>query len=238
MPELTCSGKIVESAAEASTLSSPTTLSETPVQKEAAHLPDGVVRAIAGFLVGESSSLLSLLSLCGVCRQWRNVAQELSPEVCLSFDSFDNTFSSQTAVQKFRKLTPVQKEEVLARAARHFTGKCYGDSMDKLLFSATLFCLDTNRLPPGRKCSMLTARSAGSLPEGVAMLYMLHWHVSDAVLMATNKPCRARMYLHLTLQGTNRRRALGRVCLTGYLASYPTRWAAASPNSAFSPPAL
>mmetsp|Transcript_14077 Transcript_14077/g.30515 ORF Transcript_14077/g.30515 Transcript_14077/m.30515 type:complete len:466 (+) Transcript_14077:51-1448(+) len=86
------------------------------------HLPDGVVRNIASYLVNESSSLLSLLAMCGTCRQWRSVAQELNNGVCLSYDGFDNVFSNQPAVQRFRKLSATQKEEVFASAAKLFTG--------------------------------------------------------------------------------------------------------------------
>lgn len=49
------------------------------------HLPDGVVKQIAGYLVNESASLLNLLSMAGVCKSWRVVASELSTGVCLPY---------------------------------------------------------------------------------------------------------------------------------------------------------
>lgn len=96
------------------------------IPEEAVHLPDAVVKNISNFLISNEApgnALLNLLSFCSVCKQWRSVARELNNGVCLGFDSFDNTFSSQASVQKFRKLTTQQKQETFLAAARLFQGK-------------------------------------------------------------------------------------------------------------------
>jgi hypothetical protein len=102
----------------------------SPEEPEGAHLPAGVVRNIAGFLVHESANLLNLLAMAGVCKSWRAVARELSGAVSLGYEGFDNafstSFSSQSSVQRFRKLAAKQKEQVFVAAARFFTGKAAG----------------------------------------------------------------------------------------------------------------
>eukprot|EP00798_Chlamydomonas_sp_ICE-L_P019444 gene19444-26104_t len=89
---------------------------------EAPFLPDGIVKAIARKLCGEPSSLLSLLSMCGVCQHWRKAVQELQPSDCLCFEDFGNAFSSLPMVHKFRKASAVCKEDVFSRAAKLLSG--------------------------------------------------------------------------------------------------------------------
>lgn len=79
------------------------------------HLPDACVRSIAAFLLaGEppGHALIHLLAFAGTCRQWRAVAREVSAGVCIGYDVLDNTFCSLPSIQKFRRLSPTQKEEV------------------------------------------------------------------------------------------------------------------------------
>jgi hypothetical protein len=63
------------------------------------------------------------MAMCGTCRPWRNAVQELEPGTCLSFDGFDNVFSQQPMVQRFRKLSASSKEEVFVAAAKLFSGE-------------------------------------------------------------------------------------------------------------------
>ena len=92
---------------------------------ESLHLPEGVVRHIASFLMNETSSLLTLLAMCGVSRHWRSAGSELATDAKLSFDGYDQVFIAQPMVQRFRKLSPAAKEEVFASAAKLFRGKLY-----------------------------------------------------------------------------------------------------------------
>eukprot|EP00798_Chlamydomonas_sp_ICE-L_P027194 gene27194-2441_t len=129
---------------------------------EAPHLPEGVLRSIAQCLSGESSSILSLLAMCGVCRHWRNVVQELSPNTTLSFDGFDNTFYSQTAVQKFKKQSPAAKEDVFWHAAKLFSGytdvMCNGEGIsDRLLLQIS------NRV--GKNLTKIRVQSSSTLTD-------------------------------------------------------------------------
>ncbi len=92
-----------------------------------AFLPDDCVKLIQAHLIqGEplGVALLHLLSMAGTCRQWRAVASELAQGSALALDSFENSFSSQPAVQRFRKLGSADKEVVFTGAARLFTGGC------------------------------------------------------------------------------------------------------------------
>ncbi|KXZ52391.1 hypothetical protein GPECTOR_9g435 [Gonium pectorale] len=89
------------------------------------HLPDAAVRAIASYLVQNEPpghALVHLLAFCGVCKQWRNVGHEVNPGVCIGFDVLENTFCSQSSIQRFRRLNPVAKEEVFASAAKLLVG--------------------------------------------------------------------------------------------------------------------
>ncbi|GFR45980.1 hypothetical protein Agub_g7452 [Astrephomene gubernaculifera] len=90
------------------------------------HLPDEVVRKISTCLVQNETpghALVHILAFCGVCRQWRSVGHELNPGVCIGFDVLENTFSNnQPSIQRFRRLTTAQKEEVFFSAAKLLTG--------------------------------------------------------------------------------------------------------------------
>ena len=79
------------------------------------HLPDVAVRSIVErVLAGEPPGhcLVHLSALCGVNKQFRSVAREVSPGLCVGFDVLDNTFCSLGSIQKFRRLPAVAKEEV------------------------------------------------------------------------------------------------------------------------------
>lgn len=99
---------------------------EEALVPEARHLPDGVVRNIAAYLVSADAqtAFLSLLSLCGTCAQWRAVCSELPSQTpSLAFDSYDNFYTSRPLVQRFRKLSPAAKAEVFEAAASLFSGR-------------------------------------------------------------------------------------------------------------------
>ncbi|GIL55327.1 hypothetical protein Vafri_10881 [Volvox africanus] len=110
------------------------------------HLPDAAVRSIATYLVQNEPpghALVHLLAFCGVCRQWRAVAREVNPGVCIGFDVLENTFCSQSSIQRFRRLSMVQKEEVFYAAARLLIGytevSFFGEAVsDRLLFAVAL----------------------------------------------------------------------------------------------------
>ncbi len=71
---------------------------------------------------GESpgGALLHLLSMSSVCKQWRSLASELPTGTAIAFDCFDNLFSNNPAIQKFRRYA--KKEQVFWSAARLLTG--------------------------------------------------------------------------------------------------------------------
>lgn len=89
-------------------------------------LPDGCVRLVAESLANDPNSLLSLLAMCGTCRQWRQVAAELGGEGTLSFDSMESQWAGMPLAQRFRKASPAVKETVFASAAQLFSGKAEG----------------------------------------------------------------------------------------------------------------
>lgn len=95
-------------------------------EDQGSFLPDHCVKLVQAQLIsGElpGVALLNLLSMASVCKQWRSLAAELAPGSAISFDGFDNLFSGQTSVQKFRRLTSQQKEQVFYGAARLLTGE-------------------------------------------------------------------------------------------------------------------
>ncbi|PNH00829.1 hypothetical protein TSOC_013322 [Tetrabaena socialis] len=89
------------------------------------HLPDAAVRSIATYLLqGEppGHALVHLLAFCGVCRQWRSVAHEVNPGICIGFDVLENTFCSMSSIQRFRRLNLMQKEVLFHAAAQLLSG--------------------------------------------------------------------------------------------------------------------
>lgn len=102
-------------------------------EEEGIYLPEGCLRSVAAYVANEPASLLSLLAMCGTCRQWRGVARDLDEGSLLAYDGFDNVFSDQPMVQRFRKLTSAAKEKVFASAAKLFSGysaaSCSGDGI-------------------------------------------------------------------------------------------------------------
>lgn len=92
---------------------------------EGLHLPDAVVRHIASYAAkGNTPSdvLVTLVSLCGVSRQWRSIARDVEPGLCLGYGASENSFSTLPVSQTFKKLTPTQKEVIFRGAARLLTG--------------------------------------------------------------------------------------------------------------------
>ncbi|KAG2488990.1 hypothetical protein HYH03_012430 [Edaphochlamys debaryana] len=112
----------------------------------APFLPDEAVRQIAAYLVqGEppGHALIHLLAFCGVCRQWRSVGREVNPGVSIGFDVLENTFCSQSSIQRFRRLNTGQKETVFYAAAKlldGYTEVCFsGEAVsDRLLTTVAL----------------------------------------------------------------------------------------------------
>lgn len=96
---------------------------QSSTSEDETYLPSCVIRMVAELVASETNAaMLSLLAMCGTCKQWRGVASELNGNASLAFDGFDNVFSTQTSVQKFRKLPSAEKEKVFAAAALLFTG--------------------------------------------------------------------------------------------------------------------
>lgn len=90
-----------------------------------AFLPDHCIKLVqAQLIAGEAPgvALLHLLSMASVCKQWRTLASEISSSTAIAFDGFENMFSNQPSVQKFRRLSSQQKEQVFYGAARLLTG--------------------------------------------------------------------------------------------------------------------
>ncbi|CAL5219983.1 g1921 [Coccomyxa viridis] len=83
-------------------------------------LPDAVVKEITGHLFdgeSEQSAVLSLMSACGVCRQWRDVARRLDSGI-LRFDSLKNRKGrALTDSEKRFKNSSAQAKEALFQSA-------------------------------------------------------------------------------------------------------------------------
>jgi hypothetical protein len=94
---------------------------------ELGHLPDAVVRSIASFLIQNESpgnTVLQLLAMAGVCKQWRALAREVPSDAPIAFDGLDNaTATGRATMYKFRKCGSRVKQEVFQGAARLFTGQ-------------------------------------------------------------------------------------------------------------------
>lgn len=95
-----------------------------PVQ--IADLPENVVRTIALHTLqsgGRQNSILSLLSMCGVCKRWRNAASCLTPGSSLLFDGTKATgTASSTMEQKYKTLPKQERTRILHAAATLFRG--------------------------------------------------------------------------------------------------------------------
>ena len=94
------------------------------------HLPDAVVKNVADQLVQQPDSqavLVSLMSMCGVCQQWRDVARHLE-EGALHFDALQSCGRNRVgrpltpAELKFRKSSTPAKKAFFQSAARLLTG--------------------------------------------------------------------------------------------------------------------
>jgi hypothetical protein len=108
----------------------PETRPEEPEEEEDtySYLPDAVVKLIQQHLItGESPGLATLhaVLMSSVCRQWRQLASELNPGTAIALDGFDNLFSQNPTVQKFRRLTQLQKEQVFYGAAKLLSGNAW-----------------------------------------------------------------------------------------------------------------
>lgn len=94
------------------------------------HLPDAVVKEVAGHLLeGEDkkAALVSLMSACGVCRQWRDVARRLEPGT-LRFDSLKTCGRKELgralteSERRFRSSSVQAKEALFQSAAQLLQG--------------------------------------------------------------------------------------------------------------------
>jgi hypothetical protein len=71
-----------------------------------------------------SSRLLLLLSMCGVCHQWRQLCSEVDQETALAFDGLETAPPARGGViTRFRKTPSSKKTEVFEAAARLLTGE-------------------------------------------------------------------------------------------------------------------
>jgi hypothetical protein len=68
-------------------------------------------------------ALLHLVTMAGVCKQWRAIAAEMPAGTAMAFDCFESAFPHQPGVARFRKLTAAQKETIFVGAAKLFHGK-------------------------------------------------------------------------------------------------------------------
>lgn len=94
------------------------------------HLPDAVIKNVADRLVQQPDSqavLVSLMSMCGVCKQWRDVARHLEEGV-LHFDALRACGRNRVgrpltpAELTFRKSSTAAKKAFFQSAARLLTG--------------------------------------------------------------------------------------------------------------------
>lgn len=93
-------------------------------------LPDAVIKEVAGHLLdGEDqrAALVSLMSACGVCRQWRDVARRLEPGT-LRFDSLKTCGRKELgraltdSERRFRGSSAQAKEALFQSAAQLLEG--------------------------------------------------------------------------------------------------------------------
>ncbi|KAG1666522.1 hypothetical protein FOA52_014419 [Chlamydomonas sp. UWO 241] len=126
--------------------------------------------------------------MCGTCSQWRSVASEL--DGCLSFDGFDNVFSNQPMVQRFRKLTATRKEEVFASAAKLFS--CYtetvlsGDGVSDTVLSRVADAVGP-KLTKARVRGSTTATDAGLHALLSVSTSLQHVHLEDLAKASTGE---------------------------------------------------
>lgn len=97
-----------------------------PEPVQIADLPENVVRTIALHTLqsgGRQNSILSLLSMCGVCKRWRNAASCLTPGSSLLYDGMKATgTASSTMEQKYKTLPKQERTRILHAAAGLFRG--------------------------------------------------------------------------------------------------------------------
>lgn len=97
--------------------------------EEAPHLPAEVVKKISGFcLDGEpnpASRLLLLLSMCGVCKSWRQMCSEVAAGVTLAFDGMESAPPAPGGMMmtRFRRTPAWKKTAVFEAAAKLLTGE-------------------------------------------------------------------------------------------------------------------
>lgn len=98
-----------------------------PEPVQIADLPENVVRTIALHTLqsgGRQNSILSLLSMCGVCKRWRNAASCLTPGSSLLYDGTKATgTASSTMEQKYKTLPKQERTRILHAAAALFRGR-------------------------------------------------------------------------------------------------------------------
>ena len=97
--------------------------------EHAVYLPAECVRRISSFcLDGEpnpASKLLLLLSMCGVCKNWRQLCSEVAGETALAFDGLETAPPAPGGVMmaRFRRTPTRKKTAVFEAAAKLLTGE-------------------------------------------------------------------------------------------------------------------
>ncbi|KAL6751575.1 hypothetical protein V8C86DRAFT_2775631 [Haematococcus lacustris] len=145
-----------------------------PEEPCGSFLPDQCIKLVQGQLIANEApgvALLHLLSMASVCKQWRQLASELASGTAIAFDGFDNKFSCQLSVQKFRRLQPAQKEQVFHGAAKLLTGYTdvllSGDGIsDRVLQEVAL--------KAGTKIVLAKVQSSSSLTDAGLCSFVTH----------------------------------------------------------------
>lgn len=98
------------------------------MEAEPAYLPAQVVKAISLLALQDepnpASRLLLLLSMCGVCHQWRQLCKEVAAETTVSFDGMETAPPAPGGMMaRFRKTAADKKTGVFEAAAKLLTGE-------------------------------------------------------------------------------------------------------------------
>ncbi|GFH11576.1 predicted protein, partial [Haematococcus lacustris] len=152
-----------------------------PEEPCGSFLPDQCIKLVQGQLIANEApgvALLHLLSMASVCKQWRQLASELASGTAIAFDGFDNKFSCQLSVQKFRRLQPAQKEQVFHGAAKLLTGYTdvllSGDGIsDRVLQEVAL--------KAGTKIVLAKVQSSSSLTDAGLCSFVTHSRALDTL---------------------------------------------------------
>ena len=130
------------------------------------YLPDNVVSCCVSHLLdGEDkkAALVSLMSACGVCQQWRDVARRLEPGV-LRFDSLKSCGRKELgralteAERRFRGSSALAKEAMFQSAAQLLHG-----------YTHLVLCGEgRHRFHPRRSCARQRLQAALRRSQGAA----------------------------------------------------------------------